>query len=157
LCSQATTMDNEIPSRSALLHLQKQSSRLHEYHLHQPDTDHALLENLECLHDLKTKGVISAIGMSNYHVSEVQGAFDLCEEHSLTPPTVYQGLYNPLNRAVEEELLPVLEHNDCSFVAYNPLAAGLLAGMHTNTASDNTDSKDVRPTTSKHRSELNMY
>jgi aflatoxin B1 aldehyde reductase len=126
------------PSTSA-----SSSATLHEYYLHQPDTESSLLESLECLHALKMKGVISAIGMSNYHVSEVQRAFDLCREYSLTPPTVYQGLYNPLNRAVEAELLPVLQNNDCSFVAYNPLAAGLLAGKHTNTATaSDTDNKD---------------
>jgi aflatoxin B1 aldehyde reductase len=70
--------------------------------------------------------------MSNYHASEMARAFQLCEEHNLTRPTVYQGLYNPLNRAVDQELLPVLKKHKCSFVAYNPLAAGLLAGKHTN-------------------------
>jgi aflatoxin B1 aldehyde reductase len=32
---------------------------------------------------------------------------------------------------VEKDLLPLLKANNCSFVAYNPLAAGLLAGKHT--------------------------
>ena len=31
---------------------------------------------------------------------------------------------------VEAELLPILRQNNCSFVAYNPLAAGLLTGKH---------------------------
>jgi aflatoxin B1 aldehyde reductase len=121
---------------------------LHEYYLHQPDTEHSLLESLECLHQLKLSGVIQSIGMSNYHASEMQRAFDLCKEHSLTPPVVYQGLYNPLNRAVEQELLPVLKANQCSFVAYNPLAAGLLAGKHTNT-NTNTGDKDDNEDTSE--------
>jgi aflatoxin B1 aldehyde reductase len=69
--------------------------------------------------------------MSNYHASEVRRAFELCREHGLAPPSVYQGLYNPLNRAVEDELIPVLRENGCSFVAYNPLAAGMLTGKHT--------------------------
>jgi aflatoxin B1 aldehyde reductase len=118
------------------------TSTLHEYYLHQPDTEHALLDSLQCLHALKVQGVISSIGMSNYHATEVQRAFDLCHQHGLTAPTVYQGLYNPLNRAVESELLPVLQQNKCSFVAYNPLAAGLLAGKHTNNNAANNDAKD---------------
>jgi aflatoxin B1 aldehyde reductase len=103
---------------------------LHEYYLHQPDTEHSLLESLKCAHDLVSDGTISAVGMSNYHASEMARAFQLCKEHNLTPPSVYQGLYNPLNRMVEEELLPLLKNNGCSFVAYNPLAAGLLVGKH---------------------------
>jgi aflatoxin B1 aldehyde reductase len=31
---------------------------------------------------------------------------------------------------VEDELLPLLKKNNCSFIAYNPLAAGLLTGKH---------------------------
>lgn len=101
-----------------------------EYYLHQPDTQHSLLESLETLHGLVQKKKIRRVGMSNYHASEVQRALNLCAEQKLTPPTVYQGLYNPLNRAVENELLPLLRSNGISFVAYNPLAAGLLAGKH---------------------------
>jgi aflatoxin B1 aldehyde reductase len=104
---------------------------LQEYYLHQPDPEHSLLESLQALHDLVLQGVIKSIGMSNYHASEMKRAFELCREHNLTPPTVFQGLYNPLNRVVEDELLPVLKSNGCAFVAYNPLAAGLLTGKHT--------------------------
>lgn len=101
-----------------------------EYYLHQPDTEHSLLESLQCANDLVKAGIISTVGMSNYHASEMERAFQICAENNLTPPTVYQGLYNPLNRAVEQELLPVLKKNKCSFVAYNPLAAGLLTSKH---------------------------
>lgn len=107
-----------------------QLNNLGEYYLHQPDTEHSLLESLKCTSELIADGTIASVGMSNYHCSEVERAFSLCKEHNLTPPTVYQGLYNPLNRLVEEELLPLLQRNKCRFVAYNPLAAGLLTGKH---------------------------
>ena len=106
-------------------------SSVNEFYLHQPDDEHSLLDSLKTLNELIEEGKISSIGMSNYHASEVQRAFDLCSEHGLEhKPRVYQGLYNPLNRKVEDELLPVLRENKCSFVAYNPLAAGLLTGTH---------------------------
>lgn len=107
-----------------------QLSSCHEYYLHQPDPEHSLLESLTYLDSLVRQGKIAAIGMSNYHVDEMERAFQLCADHNLTPPSVYQGLYNPLNRLVEDELLPLLKRNNCSFVAYNPLAAGLLTGKH---------------------------
>jgi aflatoxin B1 aldehyde reductase len=56
-----------------------------EYYLHQPDTQHSLLESLQCLHEMVTNGLIRSIGMSNYHASEVARAFELCAEHNLTP------------------------------------------------------------------------
>jgi len=107
-----------------------------EYYLHQPDPETPLLESLQCLHELVQAGTIQEIGMSNYAAVEMQRAFEICEEHNLTKPKVYQGLYNPLNRRVEEELLPVLRRHGCSFVAYNPLAAGLLTGRHVKMNSD---------------------
>lgn len=101
-----------------------------EFYVHQPDPENALLDSLLCAHELVSDGMVCVVGMSNYHASEMERAFRLCEENNLTKPTVYQGLYNPLNRSVETELLPVLKKNGCSFVAYNPLAAGLLTGKH---------------------------
>ena len=119
------------------------SPPLEEYYLHQPDPEHSLLESLKCLHSYCEQGLITAVGMSNYHASEMKRAFALCREHNLTPPTVYQGLYNPLNRLVESELLPVLRENNCSFVAYNPLAAGLLAGKYGSAGGTQNSGDDV--------------
>jgi len=119
-----------------------------EYYLHQPDTKHPLLESLRCIHELVSDGLIQSFGMSNYHATEMKRAFEICHEHGLTKPTVCQSLYNPLNRAVERELIPLLNANGCSFVAYNPLAAGLLTGKHQKSASksklenDNDDKND---------------
>jgi len=107
--------------------------RIEEFYLHQPDTEHSLAASLECLHQLVQEGKIGAVGMSNYHADEVARACEICAEKGYTPPTVYQGLFNPLNRMVEDELLPVLRANNIQFIAYNPLAAGLLSGKHRNT------------------------
>ena len=104
--------------------------KLEEFYLHQPDPDADLLESLKCVDGLVREGIVNVIGLSNYHASEVARAFSLCAEHGLTKPTVCQGLYNPLNRLAEDELIPTLHANGASFIAYNPLAAGLLSGRH---------------------------
>ena len=104
---------------------------LSEYYLHQPDPESDLLTSLKYVDGLIKDGKVKKLGLSNYHVEEVKRCFELCDEHNLNPPTVYQGLMNPLNRMVEDELLPLLREHSCSFVAYNPLAAGLLTGKHT--------------------------
>lgn len=101
-----------------------------ELYLHQPDTVNDLAESLATAHDLVTKGLVKRLGMSNYHDIEVERALQLCRENNWTAPSVYQGLYNPLNRRVEATLLPLLKRNNIDFVAYNALAAGLLTGKH---------------------------
>ena len=42
-------------------------------------------------------------------------------------PSVYQGLYNPLSRSVEYEVLPACKMLGIVFYAYSPLAGGVLA------------------------------
>ena len=43
---------------------------------------------------------------------------------------VCQGMYNPITRIVEDECIPACRHFGLKFLAYNPLAAGLLTGKH---------------------------
>ena len=105
-------------------------SKVDVLYLHQPDPEHDLFESLQCVQQLIKEGVVGRYGMSNYSALEVDRCCSLCKEQGWSMPSVYQGLYNPLNRLVEEELLPVLRKHGVSFVAYNPLAAGLLTGKH---------------------------
>ncbi|CAK0839890.1 unnamed protein product [Prorocentrum cordatum] len=86
-------------------------------YLHQPDPEHDLSESLSCVHELILEGKVKQLGMSNYRALEVERACELCRRRGWTAPSFYQGLYNPLNRLVEEELLPVLrtgEHSCCT-------------------------------------------
>ena len=56
-----------------------QVQQVHEYYLHQPDTQHDLEESLRTVNDdLINQGKVQVLGMSNYHVSEMQRAFGLC-------------------------------------------------------------------------------
>mmetsp|Transcript_8889 Transcript_8889/g.27781 ORF Transcript_8889/g.27781 Transcript_8889/m.27781 type:complete len:351 (-) Transcript_8889:161-1213(-) len=105
-------------------------SKLAEYYLHQPDPANDLLGSLVEADALVNEGLVGTVGMSNFHADEVARAFELCDKHGLVAPGVYQGLFNPLNRAVEAELLPLLKERGCQFIAYNGLAAGLLTGKH---------------------------
>jgi aflatoxin B1 aldehyde reductase len=105
-----------------------------EFYLHQPDTENDLAVTLQSAHEFVVRGLVKRIGMSNYHEDEVSRAVELCQQNGWTPPTVYQGLYNPLNRRCESSLLPVLRRHNIDFVAYNALAAGLLSGKHKKSA-----------------------
>lgn len=99
-------------------------------YLHQPDPEHDLVESLECVQELIRDGTIAKYGMSNYSAVEMERCCALCEERGWRLPSFFQGLYNPLNRLAEEELLPVLRKHSVAFIAFNPLAAGLLTGKH---------------------------
>jgi len=107
-----------------------QVKRVDVLYLHQPDPEHDLAESLECVHSLVAEGKVGQLGLSNYSAVETERCCALSKAKGLTRPSFYQGLYNPLNRMVEEELLPVLRRHEVGFIAFNPLAAGLLTGKH---------------------------
>ena len=54
----------------------------------------------------------------------------VCAPTTRSPPRPTYLTDNPLNRLAEEELIPTLHAHGCSFIAFNPLAAGLLSGAH---------------------------
>lgn len=107
-----------------------QVDKVDVYYLHQPDPETDLSESLACVDGLIKEGKIAKLGLSNFSAVEVARCCELCKNGGWIAPSFYQGLYNPLNRLVEDELLPVLRKNNISFIAFNPLAAGLLTGKH---------------------------
>lgn len=107
-----------------------QMKKVHVLYLHQPDTEHALTDSLQTMNELVKEGLIDAYGLSNYSTIEVKRAVDICKEKGYDLPVYFQGLYNPINRRVEDSLLPLLKELGIKFVAYNPLAAGMLTGKH---------------------------
>jgi aflatoxin B1 aldehyde reductase len=52
-----------------------------------------------------------------WEVAELVG---ICNLHGYIKPSVYQGLYNAIHRAVEPELLPCLRKFNIAFFAFNP-------------------------------------
>jgi aflatoxin B1 aldehyde reductase len=64
--------------------------------------------------------------LSNFSPAQVQQVYVVCKEKGLVLPTVYQGLYSPVNRKPEDELFPLLRKLGIAFNAYSPLAGGFL-------------------------------
>ncbi len=100
------------------------------YYLHWPDRSTPLKDTLSALKELYDEGKFSRWGLSNFEANDVVRVCDMCKEMNILAPSVYQGMYNPLTRRVEEELLPVLRNMGISFYSYNPLAGGVLTGKH---------------------------
>ena len=95
-------------------------------YLHSPDPDNVLEESLRAANDLHREGCFRRLGLSNYPAWQLTQAYYKAKELGWVLPSVYQGMYNPLMRQVEQEILPACEMLKVRFVAYSPLAAGLL-------------------------------
>ncbi|KAJ1485568.1 NADP-dependent oxidoreductase domain-containing protein, partial [Baffinella frigidus] len=120
-----------------------QRSSIDLLYLHAPDVETGIEETLQELNTLHQQGNIppppnpfcckfKSLGLSNFQAWEVAHIHHLCLAKGYGfKPTVYQGMYNPVTREVERELLPCLRRLGISFYAYNPLAGGILTGKHT--------------------------
>ena len=69
-------------------------------------------------------------GLSNFMSWEVAEVVGICERRGFIKPTVYQGIYNLLDRTPEGELFPCLRKFGIRFAAYSTLAGGYLTGKH---------------------------
>lgn len=63
----------------------------------------------------------------SWEVAEIVG---ICERRGFVKPTVYEGIYNLLDRTPEGELFPCLRKFGIKFAAYSILAGGYLTGKH---------------------------
>ncbi|KAI8626160.1 NADP-dependent oxidoreductase domain-containing protein [Xylariaceae sp. FL1651] len=99
-------------------------------YLHAPDRATSYEETLEGVDKLYREGKFKELGLSNYASWEVAEIVGICERRGFVKPTIYQGMYNAITRALESELEPCLRKFGLSLVIYNPLAGGLFSGKY---------------------------
>lgn len=78
--------------------------------------------SLEVMHRLREEGKAVALGFANATQTELRRAA------RTAPLAAYQGPYNLVDRDAEQLHLPVCEELGLRFLAYRPMAAGILAG-----------------------------
>ena len=100
--------------------------KIHSFYLHSPFVTPDIEETLIAINEVHKMGIFEHFGLSNFTPEQVQQVYDICKAKGLVLPTVYEGLYNPVNRKPEEELLPLLRKLTISFNAYSVLAGGFL-------------------------------
>ncbi|MBL0728134.1 aldo/keto reductase [Piscinibacter sp. HJYY11] len=114
--------------RASILHEVEQSlARLKTdyidlYFTHWQDSTTPIAETMDTLSDLKAKGTIRAIGISNASPEVLReylkhGQIDAVQER-----------YSLLDREIEAEIVPICQANGVSVVGYSSMALGLLSG-----------------------------
>lgn len=92
------------------------------YQIHWPDPARPLDEAIDVLDALVKEGKARYIGASNLSIDDI-------EKLSEKPWFVaYQGLFNWFARDAAENIIPFCRQNNIAFIAYEPLAKGLLTG-----------------------------
>ena len=100
------------------------------YQLHEPDPNTPIEETLAALTEIVAEGKVRYIGSSNLAGWEVIDADWTARTSGFEAFTSAQNEYSWLNRSVEAELVPALEHTGQSLLPYFPLASGLLTGKY---------------------------
>lgn len=93
------------------------------YQLHWPSATVPLEETMGAMEELVAQGLVRFIGVSNFSVEQMREA-----QASLTkePLAANQVRYNPLDRAIETDVLPYAQEHGITIIAYSPFAHGEL-------------------------------
>lgn len=99
-----------------------QTDYLDIYQVHWPDPDTPIAETAATMNEFYQKGIVKAVGVSNYSVEQMTEFLKYCPLHSLQPQ------YSMFERSIEKEIIPFCIENKISIITYAPLYAGILTG-----------------------------
>lgn len=92
------------------------------YHCHWPDPETPISETMAALGTLLERGLVRAVGLSNFGCGELADARRCGAVHCLQP------LFSMLARDAADDLIPYALEHGIAVLPYSPLAKGLLAG-----------------------------
>ena len=108
------------------------------FYSHRYDPDTLLEETLQALVDIVRKGKALYVGLSKYPLDAYLLACHYLRERDV-PCLLYQGRYSMLVREPESQgILNAVKENGSGFVAFSPLAQGLLTNRYLNGIPDDS-------------------
>jgi len=93
------------------------------YQIHWPNPAIPIKETMKAMEKLVDDGKVRFIGVSNFSLKELEEAMASMSKYDIVSN---QLLYNPLDRQIEEDLLPFCKKNGITIIAYRPLGKGRL-------------------------------
>ncbi len=100
------------------------------FYTHRYDPDTPLEETLQALVDIVRQGKALYVGLSRYPANKAAEAYRYLEARDVHC-LLYQGRYNLFDRGPEEQgILEQVRENGVGFIAFSPLAQGLLTSRY---------------------------
>ena len=100
------------------------------FYSHRFDPNTPIEETLQALVDIVRSGKALYAGISNWPLEPLKAGAKYLKEHDV-PLLIYQGRLNMLNREpIEEGILDFCREEGVGFIAYSPLAQGLLTDRY---------------------------
>ena len=101
------------------------------FYSHRYDSTTPIEETMQALIDMAKQGKALYVGLSNYPADKAREAMTYLNDQHV-PSLIYQGKYSMFNRQPEEEILPVTSEFGSGFIAFSPLAQGVLTDKYLN-------------------------
>jgi L-glyceraldehyde 3-phosphate reductase len=99
------------------------------FYSHRYDGSTPIEETLQTLVDIAKQGKALYIGISKYPPKLTKFAYEYLKSQQV-PCLVHQDRYSMFDRDIEDKLLPLAAENGVGFVAFSPLAQGLLTNKY---------------------------
>lgn len=99
------------------------------YYSHRYDPNTPFEETMQALVDIVRSGKALYVGISKYPKEVACKAYAYLKAHNVSC-LLYQGRYNMFNREPEKDIIPDSFANGTGFVAFSPLAQGLLTNRY---------------------------
>jgi aryl-alcohol dehydrogenase-like predicted oxidoreductase len=100
------------------------------YQIHRWDYESEPEETMEALNDLVRQGKVRYVGCSNLKAWHLYKYLTLSKDNGWSRFISLQPPYSALNRAIENEVLPLCAEEGLGVIVYNPLAGGFLTGKY---------------------------
>lgn len=95
------------------------------YQIHWPIPSQDIEEGWSALAELKEKGLVRHIGVSNFDAAQIRRI------QQIAPVETIQPRYSLIDRSPEDDLLPLAKRDGTGVIAYSPMGSGLLTGAMT--------------------------
>ncbi|VBB45854.1 aldo-keto reductase [uncultured Paludibacter sp.] len=99
------------------------------FYSHRYDPNTPIEETMTALSDIVKQGKALYVGISKYPTEKAREAFRILKEKG-TPCLIYQDRYSLFTREVEKSHFPLLDEKGVGFIAFSPLAQGMLSDKY---------------------------
>ena len=107
------------------------------FYSHRFDPNTPLEETMGALSDMVRQGKALYVGISKYPEDKAREAYRILRENG-TPCLINPDRYNIFTREIEQSVLPLAEENGVGFIAFSPLAQGMLSDKYLNGIPENS-------------------
>jgi aryl-alcohol dehydrogenase-like predicted oxidoreductase len=98
--------------------------RVDLYLAHEPDPAVPVADTVATFEALRREGLVGAWGLSNYDAAGIEEAL------AVAAPAVVQNSFSLLDRADEQDVLPLCAEHGIGYVPFGPLSGGWLTGKY---------------------------